>query len=231
MTIYNSFVYYWTDSLKNMYYIGVHKGTPDDGYICSSEPMKEEYKLRPDDFSRSIIQHGTQTEMWSLETSILKFVDAKRNPMFYNRTNGHKSFYMDKTHSSVARNKISLAHKGKIPWNKDKKHSEETKNKISVSGKGRKHSEETKLKMSISAIGKKKIRIKSTICSTETRKKLSDETKKKLSDCAKGNKNRLGTSQSIETRKKISQTMTGRKLSVEHKNKLSIFMTEKYKKL
>ena len=30
----NSFVYEWTNKNTDMKYIGVHKGTPDDGYVC-----------------------------------------------------------------------------------------------------------------------------------------------------------------------------------------------------
>lgn len=29
-----AFVYVWTDKITNKLYVGVHKGTLDDGYIC-----------------------------------------------------------------------------------------------------------------------------------------------------------------------------------------------------
>lgn len=50
-----SFVYRWTDTLTGMMYIGVHKGLPDDGYICSSKVMLPIYHERPDTFIREIM--------------------------------------------------------------------------------------------------------------------------------------------------------------------------------
>lgn len=32
------------------YYIGSHWGTEDDGYICSSKNMRDNYRYRPHDF-------------------------------------------------------------------------------------------------------------------------------------------------------------------------------------
>jgi len=58
MTIYNEkygFVYIWRDNKRNMFYIGCHWGTEDDGYICSSNRMRSAYKRRPNDFKRRII--------------------------------------------------------------------------------------------------------------------------------------------------------------------------------
>jgi hypothetical protein len=49
------FVYIWYDKKRKMYYIGCHWGTEDDGYICSSNRMRNAYKRRPGDFRRRII--------------------------------------------------------------------------------------------------------------------------------------------------------------------------------
>ena len=46
--MYEAFVYCWTDNLTNILYVGSHKGTEDDGYVCSSKYMMKEYKSRPD---------------------------------------------------------------------------------------------------------------------------------------------------------------------------------------
>jgi len=77
----DSFVYKWTDKLTGMMYIGVHKGTPDDGYVCSSKYMKEEYNSRPEDFFREILEYGTYSECQSKETELLKSVSAAKNPL------------------------------------------------------------------------------------------------------------------------------------------------------
>jgi hypothetical protein len=52
---YIGFIYIWYDKLKKFYYIGSHKGTVNDGYICSSSRMINAYKKRPFDFKRRVI--------------------------------------------------------------------------------------------------------------------------------------------------------------------------------
>ena len=95
-----------------MLYVGVHKGTPTDGYVCSSKTMLEEYKNRKEDFTRQILAQGTYKEMCKFETSILKAVDATRNKDFYNRHNNNGVFTNRKCLPQTAK-KISKANKGK----------------------------------------------------------------------------------------------------------------------
>ena len=83
-----AFLYCWTDHATNQLYIGWHKGSVDDGYICSSKYMKEQYNQRPDDFTREIIAFGTTKDITNLETLLLRSVDAKNDDQFYNRHNG-----------------------------------------------------------------------------------------------------------------------------------------------
>lgn len=83
-----AFVYCWTNIRTNKLYIGAHKGHSDDGYICSSKIMMAEYKLRPQDFRRTIVAEGKFNDIRKLETSILRSLDAANDPMFYNRHNG-----------------------------------------------------------------------------------------------------------------------------------------------
>src|SRR6185312_5620236 len=78
-----AFTYCWTDHLKNMLYVGCHKGSEDDGYVCSSKWMLEEYTKRPDDFTRQIITEGTYDDCLMLEATILKTADAKNNSDYY----------------------------------------------------------------------------------------------------------------------------------------------------
>lgn len=78
----DSFLYCWTDHLSEMLYVGVHKGSEDDGYVCSSKYMLEEYNKRPEDFTRQIIAHGTYSDCLSLEMAILQSVNAARDPGF-----------------------------------------------------------------------------------------------------------------------------------------------------
>lgn len=144
----DSFLYCWTDHKNNKLYVGIHKGSIDDGYICSSKLMKEEYNKRPNDFTRQIIANGTYSEVRVLEKAILNSVDAKNNMDFYNQQNGNGDFYLKNNTEETKRlisekkkdkllgkpkpdgfgEKISKALKGRIPWNKGKilgKYSEE----------------------------------------------------------------------------------------------------------
>lgn len=51
------FIYIWRDRKRKLFYIGSHKGTIDDGYICSSMLMKQAYNKRPHDFKRRILEY------------------------------------------------------------------------------------------------------------------------------------------------------------------------------
>lgn len=103
-----AFVYCWTDRKTNMLYVGCHKGQQDDGYVCSSKWVLEEYNKRPEDFTRQIIAEGTQDDCLMLETSILKSVDAKHNPEYYNQHNGDGKFILKKGHT-------------KKPWSQERR--------------------------------------------------------------------------------------------------------------
>ena len=50
------FVYIWYDKKRKMYYVGCHWGTENDGYICSSDRMRDAYRRRSNDFKRRIIE-------------------------------------------------------------------------------------------------------------------------------------------------------------------------------
>ena len=56
------FVYIWFDRRRKMYYIGSHKGHPDDGYICSSTWMRNTYNRHKEDFRRRIIAIITEQD-------------------------------------------------------------------------------------------------------------------------------------------------------------------------
>ena len=87
-----AFLYCWTDNKTNMLYIGVHKGSPNDGYVCSSKYMMEEYNIRPNNFSRQIIAEGTWDDIFKLEGKILLALNVKEDDSFYNMHNGSGDF-------------------------------------------------------------------------------------------------------------------------------------------
>lgn len=108
-----AFVYCWTDHATNQLYIGWHKGSVDDGYICSSKYMKEQYLNRPNDFTREIIATGSCKDMTNLETVLLRSVDAKNDDQFYNRHNGDGCYRYGK-HTEESKRKMSQSSIGKI---------------------------------------------------------------------------------------------------------------------
>lgn len=54
---YSGFVYIWYDRHNCMFYVGSHKGSVEDSYICSSKRMLRAFNRRPDDFKRRILKY------------------------------------------------------------------------------------------------------------------------------------------------------------------------------
>jgi len=177
--MHEAFVYSWRNIITNQLYIGWHKGDVNDGYICSSKIVLQEYKNNPTIFERYIISRGTRDQMVSLEATLLKAVDAKNNNDYYNQHNGNGKFTL-KFHSEEAKLKIGNGNRGNkrpdvIARNKSEfgnGRTEEHRRKLSerastyVGDKnpmyGRNHSLESRKKMSDSSIGKGKGIPKST---------------------------------------------------------------------
>lgn len=107
MEVADSFLYCWTDKITNKLYIGIHKGSPDDGYVCSSKFMLEEYNKRKETFSRQIIAIGTYKNIAALEHAILKKENAATNEIYYNKSNGGKGFFHNCKHSDSTKKILS----------------------------------------------------------------------------------------------------------------------------
>lgn len=165
-----AFVYCWADKKTNMLYVGSHKGSPDDGYICSSKYMLEEYNRRPEDFSRQIVAEGELVLMRKLESKILQAVNARLNESFYNMHNNN-GVYILKSHTEKTKKKISESEKGKIVSIESRMKMRQNKLGSKNNRWGTKHTEETKKKMSQSALGK--------VFSSEHKEKLSKNKKGK----------------------------------------------------
>jgi len=131
-----AFVYCWTDKLYNKLYVGVHKGSTDDGYICSSKIMLKEYKKRPNDFTRQIVAQGAYKEMYNFETKILQSENVSVNEHYYNKASNNGYFKnkgkpLSEEHKKNI--KKSILEKGH-PF-LGKKHSLDAKEKMSKSRK------------------------------------------------------------------------------------------------
>ena len=79
------FVYRWYDTSNGKFYIGSHKGTPDDGYLGGGVLFRRAYAKRPESFIREIIYKGVHYREY--EQTILDYEDAANNNMFYNLVN------------------------------------------------------------------------------------------------------------------------------------------------
>ena len=147
-----AFVYSWKNKISGKIYVGYHKGTPIDGYICSSKILLEEYAQNPNNFERFIIASGTVEDMVALESAILKAANAKNDPTFYNMTNGDR-YFCNKGHTEETKDKISKANSNRVL-------SEQSRKNMSEGRKGKKFakrgplSDEVRLKISKSMQGK-----------------------------------------------------------------------------
>ncbi len=82
-----AFVYLWFDTKNRMFYLGYHKGTPDDSYTHSSTVMESFAKTSiPSYMRRRILATGTVEEMIELENKLLGNRKEKCWDKYYNAT-------------------------------------------------------------------------------------------------------------------------------------------------
>ena len=80
-----SFIYLWYDSNNKMFYLGKHKGTPDDGYTHSSKRWQQfKNDSVPQGVRRRIIAWGIDEDMYELETKLLLNRKEKCWSRYYN---------------------------------------------------------------------------------------------------------------------------------------------------
>lgn len=123
------FIYIWRDKKHNRYYIGSHWGKEDDGYICSSNWMRDAFRRRPEDFKRRIIEriYTNHTHLLLKEDQYLKMINPIELGKKYYNLKGYTqktgAWYTDEYQKKTISEKLSLAHKGK-------KLTEQTKEKM-----------------------------------------------------------------------------------------------------
>jgi len=123
------FVYIWYDRARKMFYIGSHWGTENDGYVCSSNWMRESYKRRREDFKRKTLMRIyssrenllAEEQYWldmmkPEEMAIKNSTSLKRmNVRYYNLCKtAKKSWHYDPETRKTVGEKVSAAKKGKL---------------------------------------------------------------------------------------------------------------------
>lgn len=167
------FVYRWTDLITNKMYIGVHKGSTNDGYVCSSKVMLPIYRERPVTFKREILfECENYDEALDIERDILTSVDAARNPLYYNMYNGRGSaFNSTKPKSPSHKENIAKAHLGK-------KRSDTHRHNLKIAQRKRFANPSEREKSSLSKLGNKNC--VGRVLSEETKLKISNSQKRRL---------------------------------------------------
>lgn len=103
----DSFVYRWTNKTLNKIYIGYHKGTEDDGYVCSSasERFWNDFNNPNYIWEREILHKGPMKECQEVENRMLNELDITSESVYNQRNN--LMFNLD----DEVRNKLSEAAK------------------------------------------------------------------------------------------------------------------------
>ena len=204
------FIYIWYDRKRKMYYIGSHWGSPNDGYICSSNRMRDAFYRRPHDFKRRIIERNIERiDLLEVEHKWLSLIKEQELGIRYYNLRQHKwgHWSTDENSRLSVGEKISKRHIGRKYANRKspKPFTEEHRRKMSLNRMGNKYSvgrvltDEHKDKIRQGNLGKK----------------MSEEVKKQISQTL------IGHTISEETKRKISKTQKGKKLSEETRRKMS----------
>jgi hypothetical protein len=176
------FVYIWYDKKRKMFYIGCHWGTETDGYICSSNRMRDAYRRRPQDFKRRIIKqiYSNRKELLNEEHKLLSMIkDEELGKKYYNLQKKHFGHWSTDEYKKEKVIKIIKGNKNRL----GKPKSIEEIEKIKKSLTGRKRSEESKQKQSNYWIGYKQPKQQTEKISAANRGK-----KRKIVSCPHCNK-------------------------------------------
>ena len=140
------FVYVWFDRKHKRYYVGSHWGPENDGYICSSDNMKHNYKNRPQDFKRKIVEriYTNRQDLLKAEQHWFDMIKPHEFGRKYYNVNskvGQYAWWMNEETKKQVVAKLRNNEKRKETWrkkfesgyvihNKNKPHSEKHKAKL-----------------------------------------------------------------------------------------------------
>ena len=78
----SGFIYLWFDKTRKMFYVGSHKGLTTDSYVCSSRHMLKQYRMRPNDFKRRVLESCSSDNLLEREQYWLNMI--KSSELYYN---------------------------------------------------------------------------------------------------------------------------------------------------
>ena len=169
-----AYLYKWTELSTGKWYIGARYAIgchPDDRYICTSKIVKPMILENKNNWYREILCVGNPEYIVQLESDYLIALNAKNDPMSYNKHNGDGKFSSLGKPSSLkgragnrkghkmseeAKEKASIKLKGRQAHNKGKPMSDEQKEKLRVAKIGKKQTKESNDKRSATLKGRKK---------------------------------------------------------------------------
>lgn len=109
------FVYLWFDVKHKRFYVGCRWGKEDDGYVCSSNWMKQAYKHRPQDFKRRILSriYTNRQELLAEEYKWLSMMKKDElGKRYYNLHNHHFNHWSSDLNTSLSvKQKVSQTKK------------------------------------------------------------------------------------------------------------------------
>jgi len=93
-SLYEAYLYQFINLLNNKIYLGIHKGAVDDTYMHSStnKEFNEVFADSDSQLQFDVVQYGTYADIQNEEHRVLSKVDARNNPLYYNKTNGFPAY-------------------------------------------------------------------------------------------------------------------------------------------
>ena len=214
----DSFVYLWFDSNNKKFYLGKHKGTPDDSYTHSSTIWKRFKKDNiPTGVRRRILAYGTDEEICILEHELLKNRKARRWNKYYNRSLGDPR-YVDQSgeNSSFYKHGLFTGSRSSDPeilarYKQNKKQYRKN-NKEKISEYGKQYHKDNKEKIA------------------EYKKQYHKDNKEKIAEYRKNNKEKLaeyGKQYRKDNKEKIAEDQ--KRWRKDNKEKIAERMKQYYK--
>lgn len=122
-----AFVYVWYRYTTEEYYIGVHCGNPNDGYVGSGHVFKDKYKATPKEWVRKIILPcGTFEEALILESELVDEELLKDTKCLNLKTGGNNGRVNESTKLKISKSLINRpkteAHRSNMKKPKSREH-------------------------------------------------------------------------------------------------------------